>query len=73
MNHKFLINKINGNIVLTNIVNRNSQIIKNKEFFKILNYDFLLYNESTLIIPMTNKKIFDNNYGTSYNLYMPRI
>ena len=73
MNQKFLINKINGNIVLTNIVNRNSQIIKNREFFKILNYDFLLYNDSTLIIPMTNKKIFDNNYGTSYNLYMPRI
>ena len=72
-NQKYLINKINNSIVLTNLLNRSSQIIKNKENFKIGNYDFTLYNESSIIIPMLNKKIFDNNYGTSYNLYVPRI
>ena len=72
-NQKYLINKINNSIVLTNLLNRSSQIIKNKDNFKIGNYDFILFNESTIIIPMLNKKIFDNNYGTSYNLYVPRI
>jgi len=72
-NQKYLINKINNSIVLTNLLSRNSQIIKNKENFKIGNYDFILFNECTIIIPMLNKKIFDNNYGTSYNLYVPRI
>ena len=72
-NQKYLINKISNSIVLTNLLNRSSQIIKNKENFKIGNYDFTLLNESTIIVPMLNKKIFDNNYGTSYNLYVPRI
>ena len=72
MNQKYLINKINNSIVLTNIANRNSQIIKNKEYFKINNFDYMLYNDCTLIVPITNKKIFDNIYGTSYNLFIPR-
>jgi len=73
MNQKILLNKINNNIVYTNLINKNSQILKNKDNFKIGNYDFLIYNECTLIIPVTNQKIFDNNYGTSYNLYVPKI
>jgi hypothetical protein len=73
LNQKYLINKINNSIVITNLLNRNSQIIKNKEYFKMSNYDFVLYNDCTLIIPMINKRIFDNNYGTAYNLYTPRI
>ena len=73
LNQKYLINKINNSIVVTNLLNRNSQIIKNKEYFKMANYDFILYNDCSLIIPMINKRIFDNNYGTAYNLYTPRI
>ena len=72
MNQKILLNKINNNIVFTNLINKNSQILKNKDNFKIGNYDFLIYNECTLIIPVNNQKIFDNNYGTSYNLYIPK-
>ena len=72
MNQKILLNKINNNIVYTNLINKNSQILKNKDNFKIGNYDFLIYNECTLIIPVNNQKIFDNNYGTSYNLYIPK-
>jgi hypothetical protein len=72
MNQKILINKINNSIVYTNLISKNSQILKNKDNFKIGNYDFLIYNECTLIIPVTNQKIFDNNYGTSYNLYIPK-
>ena len=73
MNQKYLINKINNNILITNLLNKNYQIIKNKDNFKIGIYDYILYNDSTLIIPMINKKIFDNSYGTSYNMYIPRI
>ena len=73
LNQKYLINKINNSIVLTNLVSKNSQIIKNNDIFKIGNNDFLLYANSTLIIPVINKKIFDNRYGTSYNAFIPRV
>jgi len=73
MNQKYLINKINNSIVLTNMLNKNSQIIKNKDTFKLGQYDFLLYNDSTLLIPMIQKKIFDNSYGVAFNTYIPRI
>ena len=73
LNQKYLINKINNSIVLTNLISKNSQIIKNNDVFKIGNYDFLLYANSTLIIPVINKKIFDNRYGTSYNAFIPRV
>ena len=69
---KYLINKINNSIVITNLSNRSSQIIKNKENLKIGNYDYVLYNDSTLIFPVSSKKIYDNIYGTSYNLYIPK-
>ena len=35
-------------------------------------YDYMLYNEGTLLIPMINKKIYDNYYGTSFNMYIPK-
>ena len=73
MNQKYLINKINNSIVLTNMSSKNSQIIKNKDTFKFGMYDFVLYNDSTLLIPMIQKKIFDNNYGVAFNTYIPRI
>jgi hypothetical protein len=71
MNQKYLINKINSTIVLTNLVNRNSQIIKNKDNFKIGLNDFILYNNASIIIPATVSRFFDNNYGTSFNVYTP--
>jgi len=73
MNHKYLINKINNSIVLTNMLNRNSTIIKNKDTFKLENNDYMLYNDCTILIPMINKKIFDNNYGVTFNYYIPKI
>ena len=73
MNQKYLINKINNIVIVTNLFNKTSQTVKNKDNFKMGNSDFMLYNNSLLIIPMSNKKIFDNNYGTSYNVYLPRL
>ena len=71
-NQKYLINKINNSIVLTNLNNKQSQLIKNNELFKLDQFDYILYKESTLLIPLINKKIFDNNYGISFNNYIPR-
>ena len=73
MNIKYLINKINNMVIITNLYNKNSQVIKNKDNFKLGTNDFILYNDCSIIIPMIAKKIFDNNYGTSYNLYMPIV
>ena len=70
-NQKYLINKINNTIIVTSLSNKKSQLIKNKENFKLGNYDYMLYNDGCILIPMINKKIYDNNYGTSYNLYIP--
>ena len=72
-NQKYLINKNNNTIILTNLFYKKSQVIKNKENFKLGNYDYMLYNDCTLFIPVINKKIYDNNYGTSFNMYIPKI
>ena len=73
LKQKYLINKINNTVIITNLFNKNSQLIKNKDYFKIGIHDFMLYDVCKIIIPMINKKIFDNNYGTSFNLYTPKI
>jgi hypothetical protein len=69
---KYLINKVNNTIILTNLFNKKTQIIKNKENFKLGMNDYMLYNDATLLIPMINKKIYDNNYGTIFNMYIPK-
>ena len=70
---KYLLIKNNNQLIVTNLSNRKSQVLKNKDNFKLGNgnYDYSFYNN--LIIPVTTKKIFDNNYGTSFNIYIPRI
>jgi hypothetical protein len=73
LNQKYLINKIENTLVLTNMNIRNSQIYKNKDIIKIGNIDFIIYNNCTLLIPLITTKIFDNSYGVSFNYYVPRI
>ena len=73
LNQKYLINKIDNNLVLTNMIVRNSQVYKNKDIIKIGNVDFIIYNNCTLLIPLITNKIYDNNYGVSFNYYVPRI
>ena len=73
LNQKYLINKIDNSITLINLNAKKAQILKNKDIFKIGNYDYMLYNNCTIFIPMLNKTNFDNNYGTSFNYLIPRI
>ena len=72
-NQKYLINKTNNSIVLTNLFNKNSQIIKNKDNFKIGMLDYILYNDSTLLMQVTNQKYFDNSNGRTISFYTPKI
>ena len=67
---KYLLIKNNNQLIITNLLTRKSNIYKNKDNFKIGNYDYTFYNN--LLIPVSIKKIFDNNYGTSFNIYIPR-
>jgi len=70
-NVRYLINKTGNLIVIINLYNKNIQKIKSKDSLKMLNNDYILYN--TVFIPMENKKIFNNDYGTSFNLLTPKI
>jgi hypothetical protein len=70
-NQKYLIIKNDNIVIITNLQSRQSNVTKNNDNFKLVNYDYILYN-GTLLLSMINKKIFDNNYGTSYNVYIPR-
>jgi hypothetical protein len=69
---KYLVNKKDTNLTFINLQNKNIISINNKEYFKLENVNYLLTNNSTLIIPVENKKIFDNNNGTSYNVLIPK-
>ena len=69
---KYLVNKKDMNVTFINLQNKNIISINNKEYFKLENVSYLLTNNSTLIIPVENKKIFDNNNGTSYNVLIPK-
>jgi hypothetical protein len=44
----------------------------NKDYFKIENTNYLLSNNSTLIIPVEQKKYFDNSNGMTYNIMVPK-
>jgi len=70
-NQKYLIIKNDNIVIITNLYSRQSNVTKNNDNFKLGNYDYILYN-GTLLLSMLNKKIFDNNYGTSYTVYVPR-
>jgi hypothetical protein len=69
---KYLVNKKDMNVTFINLQNKNIISINNKEYFKLENVSYLLTNNSTIIIPVENKKIFDNNNGTSYNVLIPK-
>jgi predicted RNA-binding protein len=71
-NVRYLVNKTGNLIVIINLYNKNIQKIKNKDSLKMLNNDYMLHN-NTVFIPMENKKIFNNDYGTSFNLFTPKI
>ena len=73
MNTKYLIKKIKNTLLVTQCSNKKTVLVKNKEYFKLANYDYLLFNNGQLMIPMINKKLYNNQYGTIYNVYVPRV
>ncbi len=71
--NKFLIYRIKGMLIVTNIHNKTTKMVKNKENIKINGNDYYSINDSSILIPMVQKKFFDNQYGTSINTFIPRI
>jgi len=73
MNTKYLFYRNPEMLIVTNIQNRKNNIIKNKEIFKLGPFDYLLTNQSSILVPMMQKKFFDNHYGTTRQQFIPRI
>lgn len=72
MNIKYLIKKIKNTILLTQCSNKKTILVKNKEYFKLANNDYLLFNNGQLLIPMIHKKLYNNQYGIVHSIYVPR-
>ncbi len=73
LNTKYLFYRMNGMLIVTNIHTKNSKIVKNKEMIKLMNNDYLLTYNSSILVPMEQKKYFDNHYGTTFQTFMPRL
>jgi hypothetical protein len=73
MNVKYLFYRNPQMLIITQIQNRQSRVIKNKDIFKLGPFDYLLTNQASMIVPMEPKKYFDNHYGTTFQTFMPRV
>ncbi len=73
MNQKYLFYRNAQALIITNIQNRNTKMIRNKEIFKLGNNDYLLTNQCSMLVPMETKKYFDNSYGTTKNFFIPKM
>jgi hypothetical protein len=69
---KYLVNKKETVLTFINLQTKNILSVNNKDYFKLENINYLLANNGTLIIPVETKKFFDNNNGTSYNVFVPK-
>ena len=59
-------------LTFINLQTKNIVSVNNKDYFKLENINYLLANNGSLIIPVETKKFFDNNNGTSYNVFVPK-
>jgi len=69
---KYLVNKKETVLTFINLQTKNILSVNNKDYFKLENINYLLANNGSLIIPVETKKFFDNNNGTSYNVFVPK-
>ena len=70
---QYLINKVNKQMILTNLKNKKTILLNDDSFFKLLNYNYYITNNCTTIIPINTKKIFDNSNGMIMNYFEPII
>ena len=72
-NNLFLLNKVNNNLLITNLKNKKTMALSDNKFFKLLQYNFYLTFNCKLIVPIINKKIYNNQNGSSINYFEPNI
>ena len=60
MGTKLLIKIVRNSIILTNINNNISIVVHNEKYFSIGNNEYILTNNCKLIVPVENKKVYNN-------------
>ena len=73
LSQNYLLNKVNEKLLITNLKNKKTLVLTNNQFFKLSNYSFYLTWNCCLIMPITNKKVYNNNNGMSINYSEPII
>ena len=72
-NNIYLINRVNDKLLITYLKNKKTMILSDNKFFKLSKYNFYLTFGSRLIIPIVNKKVFNNQNGLAINYFEPNV
>lgn len=72
-NNIYLINRVNNKLLITFLKNKKTIILDDNKFFKLCNFNFYLTFGCKLMIPIINKKIYNNKNGQSMNYFEPNV
>ena len=72
-NNTYLLNKVDNKLLITFLKNKKTIILNDNSFFKLSNYNFYVTFKCTLLVPIINKKIFNNKNGQQINYFEPNI
>jgi hypothetical protein len=70
---KILIKIVRNAVIITNINNNISIVVYNDKYFSIGTSEYLLTNNCKLIIPVENKKVYNNKYNNATSIKLPKI
>ena len=68
---KYLLHISNQLLIVTNIQQKQTNMYKTKDIFKLDNHPYLFTGQS-VFVPMEHKKYFDNQYGTIKHVFIPK-
>ena len=72
-NQIYLFNKVSEKLLITNLKNKKTLVLQTNSFFKLLNNNFYLTSDCMTIIPIINRKVYNNINGQSINYFEPII
>ena len=72
-NQIYLFNKVSEKLLITNLKNKKTLVLQTNSFFKLLNNNFYLTSDCMTIIPIVNRKVYNNINGQSINYFEPII
>ena len=68
---KYLLHISNQLLIVTDIQQKQTNMYKMKDIFKLDNHNYLFTGQS-VFVPMEHKKYFDNQYGTIRHVFIPK-